>query len=1387
MARHFRKGQPHRNEIKAIDFLVEQLPDHYGVYTNIEMPVPGGRPGQAYEHDVIVFTPYMVFAVELKHWGGKIIAGRERWTLDDGTLKNSPVALQNQKARVLKTVLASGFPRRAGPPLWVQGVVFLTKKGAQPEVDPGIDGLVYTHDDIIGAITDHTRWGSRGEMFTPGQARKLLENINGGRPTKERRRFADFTLKERLPVHHKVPYEAWRGERLGQPRTLHIYPTQADNEKREQKLRALAMREVNLQDRLRSGPDLLQYFEHDRIVDDREPAYILYFEDTSRLLPLMEWVRRHNPTADARFEVALRVARALRYIHQRNVVHRRLSPDAILVSDESLPQTVRLGAIELGRDLTQEVRTISRADLDDPTYRYMSPELLVSGEATKRSDAFALGATLYELINARPLFDKADDVLRHYTIPPMHVGEIPIPDGPALAIMTLLSRDPMSRPELDELIDELSLTAVPEIEATSPGSTDLAPGVTIAGRYELVEPIREGVSGPIWIAIQPFDETQVVLKFGPIGDAHLLGEVDALRDLVHPNVVRYRDFCPVDEQRVLLVTNLVEGVDGALHVGAGDQITAATINKIGKGLFAALSALHNQGRLHRDVKPENVLLSDGSLEPVLIDFGLSSPIGAPGELASGTPAYKDPQLYEVGEWQVADDLYAAWITLYEIATGRYPFTGDAVNRHLALNADDFSDNISPEIKARLIEVFRKALGPREDRWPEAAAASDALHKAAEAPVAPAQTKKQQQPGLVLKSTVVLPAGVQPQTPIHTLPLGLRARRCLGRLGVGVAVQLQRVTPAMLKDMRNVGRKTVSEIMAVRAALNATLGGFTDETAEVEVKPLARPIAPALTESAEPLSALGRTLSAKLRTRMIELGVTTVGELASLSEVDLTGIEGLGDKKIEAIRTALKRLAKDDAPPESLDELRGLLHKELKKKFEYFDTVYGLTSGTPMAIAEAAEHHGVSRQQVDQAVDLAPLRAAVSAGQFLADAVQAALPRCGFAHLEAVADMLEQRMPAPGVSALGFARLGAMLLTAPAELTHRQHPHMHIDLVCRPPWRPALVGPLKSALVDAVDDEPLARADAQAIVWQHAKEAGLTPVLQRTEADDAALLDALLPLVADRVHQTPRDEALYGAGLAFEDALIFLADQIVLPTTVPDLVERVQQTFAALTPPTEEAVAEAAQMLDWQVFDDGVVHNDPDYRPVQPAAEVQTDIALPEAHISEDGSLDLSILVQARATGGFKVVALPAGSHHRQCAAVARALDATLVDLDRVIIEALQNSGMWDEALFFEDQEEPDFSWFEEDLIAALDGALSEAQPGRVTVLGRPCLLGPMGLTRWVSGLYERSRGGRLGLIVFAPPADIIDGRVKLNAVYPLPYTPDMAAPVIRDLQEQTAP
>jgi hypothetical protein len=116
-----------------------------------------------------------------------------------------------------------------------------------------------------------------------------------------------------------------------------------------------------------------------------------------------------------------------------------------------------------------------------------------------------------------------------------------------------------------------------------------------------------------------------------------------------------------------------------------------------------------------------------------------------------------------------------------------------------------------------------------------------------------------------------------------------------------------------------------------------------------------------------------------------------------------------------------------------------------------------------------------------------------------------------------------------------------------------------------------------------------------------------------------------------------------------------------------------------------------------------------------------------------------------------------------------------VAVDRLVIDALKAADLWKFVPYVEARPDASFRMFHAEVAAALDHAVRDAGAGRVTVLGQPSLLGTLGLMDWLSGFYERARGGKHGLVVLAVPGGIHEDRVRLNEKYNLPYTPDMAA------------
>jgi len=186
----------------------------------------------------------------------------------------------------------------------------------------------------------------------------------------------------------------------------------------------------------------------------------------------------------------------------------------------------------------------------------------------------------------------------------------------------------------------------------------------------------------------------------------------------------------------------------------GTTFTPAEARTLIKPLAAALDYAHDQGIVHGDLKPENIMLT--ALGPVITDFGLARLWHEQRPAARavlGTPAYMSPEQIEGRVLDRRADVYALGVLLYELLTGRAPFTGaDAqavVAAHLQLPPPILA-TLNPGLKdmPRLDSVVRRAVAKRVDeRWSTAGAVALALTRASRDWLLPGVPRGAHSPGI----------------------------------------------------------------------------------------------------------------------------------------------------------------------------------------------------------------------------------------------------------------------------------------------------------------------------------------------------------------------------------------------------------------------------------------------------------------------------------------------------------------------------------------------------------------------------------------------------------------------------------------------------------------
>src|SRR5215212_11917465 len=203
----------------------------------------------------------------------------------------------------------------------------------------------------------------------------------------------------------------------------------------------------------------------------------------------------------------------------------------------------------------------------------------------------------------------------------------------------------------------------------------------ILGRYRLERRLGAGGFGVVWLAWDEKLEREVAVKVIP-GDGgageRVEREARAAARLNHPGIVAIYELAS-DEHDVYLVSELVQGRTLAELVHAG-AIADRDVARIGIALCEALEHAHARGVIHRDVKPQNVMVlaepAAGAGFAKLADFGVAhvatgDPLTRTGDVV-GTLAYMAPEQAEGAHVTAASDVYALALTLYEAWTGTNP-------------------------------------------------------------------------------------------------------------------------------------------------------------------------------------------------------------------------------------------------------------------------------------------------------------------------------------------------------------------------------------------------------------------------------------------------------------------------------------------------------------------------------------------------------------------------------------------------------------------------------------------------------------------------------------------------------------------------------------------
>ncbi len=214
-------------------------------------------------------------------------------------------------------------------------------------------------------------------------------------------------------------------------------------------------------------------------------------------------------------------------------------------------------------------------------------------------------------------------------------------------------------------------------------------GSVIDGKYEILELLGQGSMGKVYRANNPRLRRQVAVKVlrraladSPMIRMRFLREAQLTARIEHPNVVQIWDAGVTEDELPFIVMELVRGETLSERIARG-PLPVVEVVAVMRQVFKGLLGAHQVGVVHRDVKPENVILAQDDTVK-LVDFGIAralaeeqTVITQTGHLV-GTPSYLSPEQALGRDLDHKTDAWSATVVLYEALTGRVPFEGRTV-------------------------------------------------------------------------------------------------------------------------------------------------------------------------------------------------------------------------------------------------------------------------------------------------------------------------------------------------------------------------------------------------------------------------------------------------------------------------------------------------------------------------------------------------------------------------------------------------------------------------------------------------------------------------------------------------------------------------------------
>ena len=746
-------GQPvNESEREAIAYLRDHLPDGYTVIHNFELR----QDRNVFEIDIALLGPHCVHVVDVKGTRGLIDVYGSKWYPEGRAPYHSPLAILRGHAKALKSLICDQHPTdRALRSIHVDAAVLMTAPDAHVQDPGGQDAPAVAYLKKCTAFFKSTKRIPSGRSTDiRGHLAKIRRSIVGrAQPRSAPPCYGNWQVEEKLGgTDRYTEYRAKHtllGAKRGGTARLRVYPVdpylpQAERERERRRIEN-AFRAVAT---LPGHTNILTV--RDFFPNEAEDRLVLATEDVAGHA-LRQHVKKSALalTFDQKIAVVRDVLAALDHAHkgEPQVVHRNLTPDAVLIGASGRALICGFDYARAGKN---RASTIAEEIVDELDPMYQAPECdRDPSQASVASDIYAAGLVFYELLVGEPAWSSVDDMMDKDAIFPVKPSELKPELKPAFDswLQTLCAFDIEERPpsaaialaQFNDIVgpDPRAAGAARSHQAVTPIAVrpevdyaTLRRGDELANRFRIEENLGQGGFAVVYRVFDSFADTSRVLKV-IVKDRRstferLKLEYRILAQLPpHPNVVRvvWADKLPDDTPYIVFEYLPGTGVNEMLDSAS---LSTDDVKRLGLEALAGIRHLHENGVFHRDIKPSNLLWTDQGVR--IIDFNVAAYIEDDESRPGGTRRYVPPDLDVSDEMSIEEktdwDLFALGVTLYECATGKYPWEGlRPIQDTPPKDPTDFPRDLAPE----LAQVLLLAIAPRRaDRYGSAAAFREAL-------------------------------------------------------------------------------------------------------------------------------------------------------------------------------------------------------------------------------------------------------------------------------------------------------------------------------------------------------------------------------------------------------------------------------------------------------------------------------------------------------------------------------------------------------------------------------------------------------------------------------------------------------------------------------------